>query len=54
MEEEEVSIAEEKTDDEEIVQVQGMWDFILPLSNNDESVEALAVTTRRKRIFYFP
>jgi len=48
MEDEEVSTAEEQTDDEEIVELQGMWDFIISLSDNEESQEALPVAPRIK------
>jgi len=41
-EEEEVS-NEEHTDDDEVVELQGMWDFILP---DKEDQDALLVTTR--------
>lgn len=51
VEEEEISIAEEQTNDEEVVELQEIWDFILP---NEESQEALLVATRSRRIFYLP
>jgi len=31
-----------------------MWDFILPLSENEEEEEALLVTTRSKNTIDFP
>lgn len=54
MEEEQLSTTEEETDDEEIVEVQGMSDFILPLSDNEEWQEALIFTTKRKSTIDFP
>jgi len=54
VEKEEVSRAEEQTDDEETVEVQGKWDFILPMSDNEESEEALPITTRSKSTIDFP
>ena len=54
LEEEEVSTTEEQTDDEELVEVHGMWDFILPLSDNEEEEEALNVATRSKSIVDLP
>lgn len=53
MEEEEVSTVDEQTDDEELVEVHGMWDFILPLSDNEEE-EALPVATRSKSVVDSP
>lgn len=47
LEEEEISTADEQTNDEELVEVHGMWDFILPLLGNEEE-EALPVTTKSK------
>jgi len=38
---------EEQTDDEEVEELQGMWDFILP---NEETQEALPVATRNKNL----
>ena len=45
-EEDEVS-NEEQTDDEEVAELQGMWDFILP---NEETQEALPVATQSKKL----
>ena len=45
MEEEEVSKPEEKTDDQEVIELQGMWDFILP---NEEAQEARPVATKSR------
>jgi len=47
LEEEEVSTADEETDDEELVEVHVMWDFILPLLDNEEE-EALPINIRNK------
>jgi len=44
-EEEEERTTKGKTDDEEIVELQGMWDFILP---QEEDQEAFPVSTRSK------
>ena len=44
-EEEEESTIETQTDDEEVVELQGMWDFILP---QEEDQEALPVSTRSR------
>ena len=44
-EEEEENTAETHTDDEEVVELQGMWDFILP---QEEDQEALPVSTRSR------
>ena len=44
-------MAEEKTNDEEVVELQGMWDFILP---NEETQEALPVTTRSRSTIDLP
>ena len=44
-EEEEESTTEGQTDDEEVVELQGMWDFILP---QEEDQEAFPVSTRSK------
>lgn len=46
-----MSTAEEKTNDEEVVELQGMWDFILP---NEETQESLTVATRSRSPIYFP
>jgi len=54
VEEEEVSAVEEQINDEEMVELQGIWDFILPLSYNEESQEALPVTTRSRSTINFP
>jgi len=34
--------------DEEFVEVHGLWDFILPTSKNEEEHEALLVSTKSK------
>ena len=44
-EEEEESTTEGQTDDEEVVELQGMWDFILP---QEEYQEAFLISTQRK------
>jgi len=44
-EEEEESTTEGQTDDEEVVELQGMWDFIFP---QEEDQEAFPVSTRSK------
>ena len=44
-EEEEENTTEGQTDDEEVVELQGMWDFILP---QEEDQEAFPVSTRSK------
>lgn len=44
-EEEEESATEGQTDDEEVVELQGMWDFILP---QEEDQEVFPVSTRSK------
>ena len=44
-EEEEESATEGQTDDEEVVELQGMWDFILP---QEEDQEEFSVSTRSK------
>ena len=44
-EEEEESDTEGQTDDEEVVELQGMWDFILP---QEEDQEIFPVSTRSK------
>lgn len=54
VQEEEVSTAEKQIDDEEVVELQVMWDFILPMSDNEESQEALPVVTRSRSIVDFP
>jgi len=41
-EKEEEIVTKEHTDEEEVVEVQGMWDFILP---NEEDQEASLVST---------
>lgn len=51
VEEEEISIVEEQTDDEEVAKFQGMWDFILP---NEEAQEALPVTSRSRSTVDLP
>jgi len=43
--EEDEASNEEPTDDDEVVELQGMWDFILP---DEEDQDALPVTTRSK------
>lgn len=42
---------EEKTDDEEVAELQEMWDFILP---NKETQEALPIATRSKNLDDLP
>lgn len=42
---EEEFLNEEQTDDDEVVEIQGMWDFILP---DEEDQDALLVTTRSR------
>jgi len=37
-----------------MVEVHGMWVFILPFLDNEEEEEALPVTTRSKRTVDFP
>ena len=54
VDEEEVSMADKQIDDEETVEVHGMLDFILLLSDNEESQEALPVATRSKSTIDFP
>ena len=54
LDEEELSTTEEQNDEEELVEVHGMWDFILPLSDNEEEEETLLVATRSKIIVDFP
>ena len=44
-EEEEENTTEGKTDDEEVMELQGMWDFIHP---QEEDQEVFPVSTRRK------
>ena len=43
---EEEQTEEEENEEEEYVELNGMWDFILP---NEEQQEALPVSTRRKK-----
>jgi len=38
----------EDSQDEEFVEVHGLWDFILPTFDNEEGHEALPVSTRSK------
>ena len=40
-EEEESAVTDEETEDEELVEVHGMWDFSIPSSDNEEEKEAL-------------
>jgi len=54
LEEEEVSTTEEQIDDGELFEVHGMWDFILPLSENEEEEEDLLVATRSKSTTHLP
>lgn len=50
MEEDEVSTTEEQIDDE-VVELQGMWDFLLP---DEEAQEALPITTRSRSLVDLP
>ena len=47
-EEENPLISDEKDEREEEVELNGMWEFILPNSDSDMEQEAMPVSTRRK------
>lgn len=51
VEEDEVSTIEEQTVHEEVIELQGMWDFILP---DEEEQEAILVATRSRSPVDFP
>jgi len=49
-EEEDTVLSVEETEEDETVEFHGMWDFILPNSDNESEQEALPVNTRSKSI----
>jgi len=49
-EEEDTILLAEEMEEDEIVECHGMWDFILPNSDNESEQEALLVNTRSKSI----
>ena len=46
--EDEIVLYVEESQDEELVEVHGLWDFILPTFDNEDDHEALHVSTRSK------
>lgn len=42
------ALFDDETEDEELVEVHGMWDFTLPTFDNEDEQEALPVSTRSK------
>ena len=45
---EETTLSDDETEDEDLDQVHGMWDFILPISDNKDEQESLPISTRSK------
>ena len=45
---EEVAFSVDESQDEQIADLNGFWDFILPISNSENEYEALPISTRTK------
>lgn len=49
-EDEDIVLSSEEKEAEETMECHGMWDFILPNSDNENEQEALPINTRRKNV----